>query len=35
MRDVSIVALLFAQSLMSFINCVVNDFCNEILIRNG
>ena len=35
MRDVSIVALLLAQSLMSYINCVVDDLCNEILIRNG
>ena len=35
MCDVSMVALLPAQSLMCYINCVVNDFCNEILIRNG
>ena len=34
MRDVSIVTLLLAQSLMSYINCVVNDICDEILIRN-
>ena len=35
MRDVSIVALLPAQSLICYIICVVSDFCNEILIRNG
>ena len=31
----SIVALLLAKSLMYFIICAVDDFCNEMLIRNG
>ena len=30
-----IVSLLLAQSLMFYVNCVVNDFCNEILKING